>query len=146
AAASVVGVQAEPRVPARRHGTLYHLAQVASREAGLRRLSDRIRLSLRILVSDRVRRGEPVRLFGDRHQNLFDGADAQAVPHVREAVDARGMARSGPAYPCGARRRHRAGATVLQYAESQSRGRLTESLRANSVSPLIGAGSLCDDQ
>ena len=68
---------------------LCHLAQVASRVAGLRRLSDRVRLSLRLLVSNRVRRGEPVRLFGDRYQDLFDGADAQAVPHVREAVDAR---------------------------------------------------------
>src|SRR5207253_6535199 len=88
--------------------------------------SDRVRLSLRLLVSDRIRRGEPVRLFGNRHQNLFDGANAQAISHVREAVDAGGMARSGPAYSCGARRRHRAGATVLQYAESQSRRRLTE--------------------
>src|SRR5881227_376707 len=127
AAGSVVGVQAEPRAPARCHGALCHLAQVASREAGLRRLSDRVRLSLRLLVSDGIRRREPVRLFGNRHQNLFDGANAQAISHVREAVDAGGMARSGPAYSCGARRRHRAGATVLQYAESQSRGRLTES-------------------
>ena len=86
AAGSVVGVQAEPRAPARCHGALCHLAQVASREAGLRRLSDRVRLSLRLLVSDRVRRGEPVWLFGNRHQNLFDGANAQAISHVREAV------------------------------------------------------------
>src|SRR5439155_18097192 len=80
-----------------------------------------------LLVSDRLRREEPIRYSAIDHQNLFDGADAQAVPHMREAVDAGGLARSGPAYSCGARRRHRAGATVLQYAESQSRGRLTES-------------------
>ena len=70
---------------------------------------DRIRLSLRLFLPDRVRRREPVRLLRNRRQDLVDGAAAQAVPHVWQAIDACGVARSAFAYARGARRRYRAG-------------------------------------
>src|SRR5262249_29136487 len=97
------------------------LGEEAARHAGFRRLSRRLRFSLRLLVPDPLRRREPVFVLRARRQDLRHGDAEEGISRVGEAQHAEALVRRSAALARRSRRRDRAGGAFLQYAEGECR-------------------------
>ncbi|MFO0841448.1 MAG: PQQ-binding-like beta-propeller repeat protein [Gemmataceae bacterium] len=99
-----------------------HLAGRAAGQAGVRRLPGRLRLPVRLLVPDPLRRPVAVLALGPGRQDVRDGAPGRRVPRLDEAQHAETLVRRPAAHPRRAGRRRRPGGAVLQHARGARRG------------------------
>ena len=85
--------RADLREPAEVMPEYVALAEGPARQAGVRRLPGGVRLPVRVLVPDPLRRREPVLPLGPGHQDLRDGPARHRVPRLGEAEHAEGVVR-----------------------------------------------------